>query len=138
MPVISKSAVSTQLANKSTRGVAGNSTKQKGQRSGLLSIAHLTIFIGVVNVLSIILLQKYLPPELPLFYGLPEGEGQLTTNLGLVIPGGVTLATIVTNLILAKIVKDEFLKQVLIVSGFAVAVFCLATTLKILFLVGSL
>lgn len=94
-------------------------------------------FLNVLTVLFVIFLQKKLPPELPLFYGLAEGEEQLTTSLGLTIPGVVSFLIVVTNFLIVLILKDNFLQKTLVLTAFVVSFFSLVTTIKIVFLVGS-
>ncbi len=95
-----------------------------------LVISLITIAVAVVG-------QRFLPPMLPLFYGQPEGEGQLASSLTLVIPGIMSLLLLVINSGLSLWIKDDFLKKALILTSLVVSVFALIATLKIIFLVGS-
>lgn len=81
--------------------------------------------------------QPFLPPQIPLYYGLPVGEEQLSSSLGLVIPGVVSLLILAVNFILVKIIKEEFLKKVLAITALIASFFAIITTYKIIFLVGS-
>ena len=80
---------------------------------------------------------KFLPPEVPLFYGEAQGEAQIGKSLGLTIPSLISLFIIVINLLISFIVKDEFLKRVLILASLACAIFSTITTIKIILLIGS-
>jgi len=95
------------------------------------------IGINILIITFILLISKNLPPQVPLFYGLSEGENQLATKFMLIIPPFVSLMILALNLSLTKIVEDEFLTKVLIVAGLATAIFSSITVLRIIFLVGS-
>ena len=45
-----------------------------------------SLFVNLLIILSAILAQRFLPPEVPLFYGLAEGEEQLAPRLFLLLP----------------------------------------------------
>ncbi len=95
----------------------------------------------ILNLLVIffgLLLLKRLPPQIPVFYGLPQGEAQLSPPLGILIPSVSSLIFIFLNLFLINIIKDEFIKKTLVIAGLATAVFALITTVKIIFLVGQI
>jgi hypothetical protein len=103
-------------------------------RKPLLLITSLNlVIIGLVFAL-----QRFLPPQIPLFYGMPEGEGQLATSLLLFLPSLISLAIIFINISIGLVIKDEFLKKVLVASCAPVTFFSLITTVKIFFLVSSL
>lgn len=87
--------------------------------------------------LSVIAFFK-LPDEIPLLYGLPEGEQQLLPNWAFAAPNIIAFFIMITNIILANYSKDEYLKKIIIISGFVAIFFALITTLKIFFLVGSI
>ena len=93
--------------------------------------------IGILSILSALVAQSFLPPQIPLYYGLPVGEEQLSPSLGLVVPGVVSLLILVVNFILIKITKEDFLKKVLMVVALIASFFAIITTFKIIFLVGS-
>jgi hypothetical protein len=103
------------------------------------NIIILSFFINIIGAGSVFLIRKnFLPPEVPLFYGFPEGESQITTSINLVLPFIFSITVISINIILASFIKDEFLKKTLILSSLVTTFFSLITILKIIFLVGSL
>ena len=93
--------------------------------------------ISLFTCLIALLAQKFLPPQIPLFYGLPVGEEQLSPSIGLIIPSGLSFVISLVNLLLWLKIKDDFLKKVLMISSYVVALFMTVTTLKIIFLVAS-
>ena len=95
----------------------------------------------ILNLLMIffgLLLLKRLPPQIPIFYGLPRGEAQLSSPLGILFPPVSSLIFISLNLLLINIIKDGFIKKTLVVAGLASAVFASITVVKIIFLVGQI
>ena len=103
----------------------------------LIKIVWVSFLIGFITLLTVILSQKYLPPQVPLFYGLPEGENQLSSSWGLAIPGAVSLIITGLNLLICLFLENRFLQKSLILSSLTVSIFSFVTTIKILFLVGS-
>lgn len=101
---------------------------------GLLVVS---LFICIATILGVLYLKDYIPPQVPLFYGLPEGEEQLTTATGLTIPAFGALIIIVINTILATIFENNFVRNSLVLTSFAATLFATITTVKILLLVGS-
>ena len=99
----------------------------------VLAVAGLDILI---MVLVLVLLRK-LPPVVPLFYGLPVSEDQLVKTPFLILPSLIALLLIFLNSLLTFLLKDDFLKKVLIVASLGISFFAVITTLKIIFLVGN-
>lgn len=103
----------------------------------LKKIFIISFSIGILSILFAFIAQPFLPPQIPLFHGLPVGEEQLSSSLGLVIPGVVSLLILAVNFILVKITKEDFLKKVLAIVALIASFFAIITTFKIIFLVGS-
>lgn len=95
------------------------------------------IMATIAGVVASIIFRK-LPPQVPLYYGLPEGEAQLAPALGLILPSLISLATLIVNTMICLFLEDEFLKKVLILTIIGVTFFTTITTIKIIFLVGSI
>ncbi len=91
--------------------------------------------VSLTTILIVILVSGLLPPQVPLFYGLPESEEQLAPTLGLIIPGVIALAICGINVLTAMFLEDEFLKKTLVASSFVAAFFATVTTLKIIWLI---
>ena len=98
------------------------------------------IFAAVLNLavagIAIFALLR-LPPQVPLFYGLPETEERIASSWMLVIPSGVSFLILLVNASLSLFIEDEFPKKILVAASFAVTLFSAITTLKIISLVGS-
>jgi hypothetical protein len=102
-----------------------------------IKIVYIAVSLAILNLIIVLIVQNNLPPEVPLFYGLAEGPEQLSSSLGLTIPGVVSLVIIAINLTLAILLRNKFLQQTLILTSFAVSIFSIITTIKIILLIGS-
>jgi hypothetical protein len=103
----------------------------------LSKLLYIAFGLGSINILTTLLLQNYLPPEVPLYFGLAKGQEQLTTSLGLVAPGAISLGVTILNTALAYVSKDDFLQKTLVISAFSVSIIAFIATIEIIFLVGS-
>jgi len=100
------------------------------------NLYFIAIIINVVAILAIIILKSFLPPLVPLFYGEPAGEAQLTNTFGLLIAPAVAFLLTILNLSVSFWVKDEFLKKILAISTLVISVLTAITMVKIILLVG--
>jgi hypothetical protein len=95
------------------------------------------ILVNVVVTFAVFLVRRFLPPEVPLYYGLAEGEAQLGSSWELIIPSLAALAIILVNITISRLFKDDFMQKALIISGLAATFLATITVLKVVFLVGS-
>lgn len=91
----------------------------------------IAVSVNIVIILMILLLQGFFPPQVPLLYGLPEGEDQLVSSLSLTIPSLVSLLAIIINVLISYFLKEEFFKKILIVTAVGLTIFSAITTIKI-------
>ena len=101
----------------------------------LPKIFYLSLFINLLTISGTVALQRSLPPEVPLFYGLAEGEEQLSGKSGLGGLGVLSLVLTTFNLLLAILIKNEFLKKTLIVAGLSVSILTFNTISQIILLI---
>lgn len=102
-----------------------------------LKLIYISILLNVMTMLVILFLKKQIAPEIPLFYGLPEGNSQIATNEELIIPSMISLLVILTNITISAVLQNEFLKKVLIIVSLIITLLSLTTTLEIFFLIGN-
>ncbi len=103
-------------------------------------LAKLTIFAVLSNLAIIILgvvLKSKFPPQIPLFYGMAEGEEQLAGSSLILLPNLVSLIIIVINFLFSFLTKDDLLKKTLIFSGMTATILATITVVKISLLVGN-
>ena len=100
------------------------------------NLFFVAVIINVVAILAVIILKSFLPPLVPLFYGRPAGEAQLTNTIGLLIAPAAAFLLTMLNLSISFWVKDEFLKKILAISALVISVLTAITIVKIISLVG--
>jgi hypothetical protein len=100
-------------------------------------VVYLAVALNLLVIAGVFLIKNFLPPEVPLFYGLPEGQEQLSSVYLLALPSVISIGLIFLNILLGILVKDEFITKILCLTGIASAFFAIVTTFKIVFLVGS-
>jgi len=93
--------------------------------------------LNLVLVGLIFLLKNNLPPEIPLYYGKPQGEDQLASTMALIIPPSLALVILILNSVVAYFSKEEFIKKILVISSLVVSAFAATTIIKIALLVGN-
>jgi len=99
---------------------------------------YIAFLVNLIIISFVFTLLWKLPPQIPLFYGLPEGEGQLAPDWALIIPNSTSLLILVLNILIANSIKDDFYKKILIIGAIVSTFFASITTLKIFFLIGSI
>lgn len=107
------------------------------QKTPFRDFVTIAILVNLILIAASLALHTFLPPEIPLFYGMPEGSEQLASSWLLALPSLVALFIILVNLLIASFVEDEFIKRVIILAGIATTFFSATTTVQIMFLVGS-
>jgi len=96
---------------------------------------HLVYAILLLNLLMIVLVIFYsrlLPPQVPLLYGLPRGEAQLTQPILLILPITISSLFLLLNTTFAVFTKSDFLKNALVASGLFVSILSLITVIRII------
>lgn len=106
-------------------------------KTPMIRVLYLSVLISVLTVFLVIFVQANLPPEVPLFYGFAEGQEQLSSPIGLVIPSICALMIVIINTILILKLKNGLVQKALITTSLVSAVFSFITTIKIILLVGS-
>ncbi len=116
--------------------LVNNKIKSLWEETPFKSCIYVSLGVSVFLGISILALQNNLPPKLPLFYGRPIGESQLTSIVGfLIAPISALLITLI-NTMLSFVSKDIFVKKILILSAFMAAMLIAITMVKIIILVG--
>lgn len=94
--------------------------------------------INLIVIILILVLRNNIPPEVPLFYGKPQGVEQLASQNILIIPALFAIIITILNSLISNFIKDNFLQKVL--AGIMVTVTMLSTItiFRIIFLVGSI
>ena len=114
--------------------------QKKGEqlsKTPMTRVLYFSILISILTISLVLFIQGNLPPEIPLFYGFAEGEEQLSSPMGLLLPSICALTIVIVNTILILNLKNELLQKSLVVASFATTIFSFVTTVKIILIVGS-
>ncbi len=120
---------SLKLTKKSGKAVASKNVP-------FAKLIYASLAINAISILGIIYFKKLLPPEVPLFYGLAEGEEQLTKSSYLLLAPITSFALLGLDVFISLFIKKDLLKKTLIVTGFCVSVFSFVTLVMIFLLIG--
>lgn len=101
------------------------------------NLIFLSLIINLTALALVIVLQRNLPPQIPLFYGLPKTKEQLSGSSSLIIPSIIAIGVMLINILISQITNEEFFKKTLILTGTVSAFLSIITTVKIIFLIGS-
>ena len=85
--------------------------KLLSEKIAFKKLLYVSFGLSIINLTLVIALQKYLPPQVPLFYGAAEGEEQLTSSLGLIIPASLSIILILLNSLLSLFLESNFLQK---------------------------
>lgn len=96
------------------------------------------LLIGLVNIVFQLTCVYFLPPQIPLLYGMPEGESQLIGSSLFFLSGVLGLSILLINYFLCKLTDNIFFQYSLMLSALVINIFILVTSLKIFMLVGYL
>ena len=113
-------------------------TQIKESSLPLKSLFTISAVINIVFILLGLVGQLVLPPEIPLFYGLPKNSEQLAPSILIIVPASVSLIITVFNAIIATKIEGQYLKKALAFASISVTLLSVVATYKIIFLVGSL
>ncbi len=95
-----------------------------------------SLILGFLGIIVGLLFQFVLPPEIPLFYGLPQTEDQLAPKIMIVIPSLIAIFVVIINSVLTTRIDNIFLIKSLWVASISVSLLSVVTIIKIVFLVG--
>ena len=98
---------------------------------------YVSFVVNLVMIVLVLIVRRWLPPQVPLFYGMAEGEGQLAPSIFLPIPAIAAIGVTIVNIFISYSLNDVFVKKTLIVAGLAATFPATITVVKIVFLVGS-
>lgn len=93
--------------------------------------SSIVLFLGLIS-------QLVLPPEIPLFYNLPLTTEQLAKSILIILPSAVSMLITTLNIVVSIKINDNYLKKSLAFASLIVTTLSSITTLKIIFLVGSI
>lgn len=95
-----------------------------------LSLAFL--FINICLIIFTLLISNHIPPQVPLYYGLPRGEKQLVSSISLILPMALSSMFVAINSIISYFIVSSFLKKVLIFGSYFTAILSIITVIQII------
>lgn len=98
----------------------------------------ISFFINLIFILFGLASTFILPPEIPLFYGLPKNSAQLAKSLYIIIPAAVSMVITIVNAVISINIESQYLKRTMAFASLSVTILSVIATYKIIFLVGSL
>jgi hypothetical protein len=104
----------------------------------LLPFLYVAFLLNVLVLVTVYLKSNTIPPEVPLFYGNPDGIDQLASWQYLFLPPTISLLFLTLNTILAVSLTDKFIRYTLSATSFALSILTTIAVVKALLLVGSL
>ena len=106
-----------------------------------LPLRYLFIVSFIINAIFIIfgLVSTFiLPPEIPLFYGLPKNSEQLANSMLIILPSSISIFMTLINALISINLESQYLKKTMAFASIAVTILGTIATYKIIFLVGAL
>jgi O-antigen/teichoic acid export membrane protein len=97
----------------------------------------ISVIISGILIIVGLVCQIFLPPQIPLFYGLPQTDSQLAPSILIILPPIIASLVTLINVGIAIKVNDNFLKKTLAFSSLSICILVTITTLKIIFLISS-
>lgn len=110
----------------------------KFEKIPLLKIVIVCLLINVSLIIIGTLSQFILPPQIPLFFGLPQTEQQLASSIYIILPALLSLIITLFNLFLVTKLYDIYLKKMFIFTSLVLTLLSSVAIIKIIFLVGIL
>ncbi len=90
----------------------------------------------VASIGTLLIFWRYLPPEVPLWYGRPWGQDMLTQKLGLWWIPIIIICLQITSIIISRILKSDSLLSGLVLATTSVSqVVCALALLRIIILI---
>lgn len=96
-----------------------------------------SLIICFFLILAVTILQGFLPPQIPLFFGAPIGENQLVSSWGLITAPVFALAITIANTFIASKIEDDFTQKILVTASLFISILVFITVVRIIFLIGS-
>lgn len=97
-----------------------------------------SFFISLIVLIIGVATQFFLPPEIPLYYGLPQTSDQLAPSMFIILPSLLSIIITITNIFLSMKNSGSYLKRALAFTSISISILATITTYKIFFLVSSL
>lgn len=102
----------------------------------LKNLFSFSIFSNLIIIIISLILQFILPPEIPLFYGVPQTIEQLAPSILIVVPSVISFLLTLINILISSNLKNDYIIKTLAITSLSITILAMITTFKIIFLVG--
>lgn len=101
------------------------------------TFTQISLFLLAIQILIIVSVWRFLPPEIPLFYSRPWGKDQLVNYPGIVILPVICLIVLFANTVVAQIATKEetLIKKMLVVASLTFGFLILISLVQIIRLI---
>jgi len=101
------------------------------------SLAQISLFLLAAQILIIISIWRFLPPEIPLFYSRPWGKDQLVNSPGIIVLPIICLVVFFANMVVAQLATKEetLVKKMLAITSLIFSFLILISLIQIIRLV---
>lgn len=96
-----------------------------------------SFLISIITIIVGVSVHFFLPPLIPLYYGLPQTDDQLVPSLYIVIPSLMSITITLINLFLSIKTNSNYFRKILAFTSISISLLSAITTYKIIFLIGS-
>lgn len=115
-----------------------SSWKKSDTDPKIKKIFYVAIILAVANLVFQLFATYFLPPEIPLLYGMPEGEQQLINSSSFYFSATAGIGIVLLNFLLTKLSQNGFFHYSMAISSVCINLFIFITGIKIFTLVGLL
>ncbi len=99
---------------------------------------YITSFLINISLIGLVFaIKNFIPPEVPFFYGLPEGESQLAPWWFLTIPAFLAITFTGINFFICRKNPNDFIKQISTYMLIPINFLSVIAIIRIILLVGS-
>jgi len=112
--------------------------KEKFEHLPLKKMYIISFVLNIFFIIIAFLAQFILPPEIPLFYGMPQNNLQIAPSYLLFLPSGISLIILIINLAISNKINDIYLKKTMAIASLLVSFLSAITIAKIIFLIANI
>ncbi len=113
-----------------------NKVKPEFERLPLKKLFIVAFFVSISVILVTLISQVILPPQIPLYFGLPQTSAQLVRPILLILPSLISILITIMNTVISIKISDSYIKKTLAFTSIAVSILSTIATIKIVFLVS--
>ncbi len=110
--------------------------KSEFEKLPLKNVYFFSLFFSAIIFIISLVSQFILPPQIPLYFGLPQTSDQLASSFMIIVPSLSSILIIIINILIAINLNDNYIKKTLAFGSISVFILSAITTIKIILLVS--